>query len=76
MFLGLRLTEGVSRADFQREFGASIDLMYGETLRDLKAQGLVEAAEGRIFLTGRGVDVSNYVLAQFLFDRDAGLFEK
>ena len=76
MFLGLRLTEGVSRADFQREFGASIDLMYGETLRDLKAQGLVEAGEGRIFLTGRGVDVSNYVLAQFGGGRDGGLFEK
>ena len=68
MFLGLRLTEGISRADFQKEFGTSIDLVYGSVLRRLKSEGLIGAAGGRIFLTRHGIDVSNYVLAQFLLE--------
>lgn len=68
MFLGLRLTEGISRADFQKEFGTSIDLVYGSVLRRLKSEGLIGASGGRIFLTRYGIDVSNYVLAQFLLE--------
>lgn len=71
MFLGLRLTEGISRSDFQKEFGTAIDLVYGEVLRNLRLQGLAEAGEGRIFLTRRGIDVSNYVLSQFLLDTES-----
>lgn len=66
MFLGLRLTEGISRIRFEELFGVSIDGIYGDVLRRLKAQKLVKENGGRIWLTPKGVDVSNMVLAEFL----------
>lgn len=63
-FLGLRMTEGV-RAERYREF-------YEPLFRKLKEQRLLEESGGRIRLTDRGIDVSNYVLAQFLDEYGAG----
>lgn len=68
MFLGLRLMEGVSCAGFAREFGKGIEEVYGTVLTELFHQSLLEREGDRIRLTGRGIDISNYVMAQFLFD--------
>ncbi|MCM1267867.1 MAG: radical SAM family heme chaperone HemW [Bacteroidales bacterium] len=67
MFLGLRMTEGVSEADFLRAFGVSVDEVYGEVVARFVEQGLLRRAGGRLFLTPRGIDVSNVVSAAFLF---------
>lgn len=66
MFLGLRLAKGISRIRFEELFGAPIESVYGNALHKLKAQQLIELNEGRIYLTPRGIDVSNMVLAEFL----------
>lgn len=66
MYLGLRKIEGVSRLDFENSFGISIDAIYPEVIQKLKQQGLLQQKEGRIFLTDRGLDVSNYAMAEFL----------
>lgn len=66
MFLGLRLMRGISVAAFEQEFGVACDSVYGEVCRRLEAQGLLCCANDRICLTGRGIDVSNTVLAEFL----------
>lgn len=66
MFLGLRLTDGLRRADFDGQFGRSIDEVYGKVLDKLAAEGLLEDDGVNIRLTRRGTDISNYVLAQFL----------
>lgn len=68
MFLGLRMTEGVYRTDFERDFGIPVEAVYGTVLQRLQEEQLLIKREGRIFLTERGQDVSNYVLAQFLLD--------
>lgn len=68
MFLGLRLTHGVSRQDFARQFGQSIESVYGEVLEKLCGQELLVRDMDYVKLTDRGIDVSNYVMAQFLFD--------
>lgn len=68
MFLGLRMVNGVSAAEFAHAFGSPIEDVYGDVMRDLHKQGLLERAEDRIRLTQRGLDVSNYAMAQFLFD--------
>ena len=65
MFLGLRLTDGISEQEFFQIFGESIDEIYGQHLDQLMGQGLLLREKGRIFLTDRGVDISNYVMAQF-----------
>ncbi|MCR5417217.1 MAG: radical SAM family heme chaperone HemW [Pseudobutyrivibrio sp.] len=68
MFLGLRKIDGVSRASFFNMFGVDIEAIYGPIIKALRNQGFMDAKEGRIFLTDVGIDVSNQVLAQFLFD--------
>jgi len=72
MFLGLRTARGISSADFERSFGRSLEEVYGKALGEAAGQGLMDAAEEgggtRFFLTRRGVDVSNAVLAGFLLD--------
>ena len=68
MFLGLRMMCGVGMQEFTDEFGTQIGTVYGETVEKLCAQDLLVQERGRIRLTNRGIDVSNYVMAQFLFD--------
>lgn len=68
MFLGMRMTEGVYRTEFERNFGIPVEAVYGTVLQHLQEEKLLLKREGRIFLTEMGQDVSNYVLAQFLLD--------
>ena len=67
MFLGLRLTEGVSRKEFYSCFGTEMDSVYGPILEKLCGQGLLTAEEW-VRLTPYGRDISNYVMAEFLLD--------
>lgn len=66
MFLGLRMTEGVARADFERDFGTPIEAVYQAPIMELKKEGLLVAREGKIALTERGIDVANYAMEKFL----------
>lgn len=68
MFLGLRMTEGVSGAEFSRRFGRAMEEVYEKPLARMEAEGLLSRRDGRVSLTERGVDLSNYVLAEFLLD--------
>lgn len=66
MFLGLRLTEGIEEKCFEEEFGSSYGNIYGGITKRLEEQGLVNARNGRVRLSRKGLDVSNYVMAQYL----------
>lgn len=66
MFLGLRLMNGVSKEKFQNAFGTSIESIYGSVIEKYKKQGLLLEENGRIFLSDRGIDVSNVVMAEFM----------
>ena len=66
MFLGLRRTCGVTRQQFEAAFGIPIDGIYKNALEHLRNEGLLDTSEGRIVLTEKGLDLSNYALAQFL----------
>ena len=68
MYLGLRMIDGISRDDFFQSFGMPIEAVYQEVLNHLQEEKLLERRAGRIYLTPKGQDVSNYALAQFLFD--------
>lgn len=71
MFLGLRLTEGISGRKFEEIFGAPLERIYASALGKLEREGLLrqDKREGDVQfrLTDRGIDVSNYALAEFLF---------
>lgn len=66
MFLGLRLTSGISIEDFEKKFSCTYEEVYGEVTGKLEAKKLLRRENQRIFLTEQGIDVSNYVLAEFL----------
>lgn len=66
MFLGLRLMAGISRQQFEKKFQVTLNSVYGEVLRKLKGKQLIEEVAGYVRLTEHGIDVSNYVLAEFL----------
>ena len=66
MFLGLRMTKGISKADFQRCFGCTIESMYGEVLEKYESMELLLEKDGRIFLSREGIHVSNSIMAEFL----------
>lgn len=67
MFLGLRMMEGVSVKGFEETFGKKYEEIYGKVSDKLVAQGLLEQSGDNIRLTERGIDVSNYVMAEFMF---------
>ena len=66
MFLGLRMTDGVSIREFYDAFGFSMDDIYGDVIRKYIENGLLERGDDRIALTARGLDVSNVVMEEFL----------
>lgn len=68
MFLGLRRMAGVSKKEFWRKFGRSVEAVYGEIIKKWKQNGGLEEDIDRIWLTEWGIDISNVVLADFLLD--------
>lgn len=66
MFLGLRLTEGVSFDRFRTRFGRKLYEIYGTQVRELIDVGLLAEDATGIRLTRRGIDVSNVVFEKFL----------
>ncbi|MDC7289801.1 radical SAM family heme chaperone HemW [Blautia schinkii] len=66
MFLGLRMTEGISKQEFAEAFGVSLEERYGAELEKFLKLSLLEDDGNRIWLTRRGIHVSNTVMAEFL----------
>ncbi len=66
LMLGLRMTRGVSDADFEARHGISLDEYCGDVLRRHEAQGLLTHHNGRWALTRRGMDVQNAILVEIL----------
>lgn len=68
MFLGLRLTKGIEVRTFEELFGVALPAVYGEVIAKNLADGLLcYTNDGKsLALTKKGLDLSNYVYAQFL----------
>ena len=68
MFLGLRMTDGILKNKFKDLFGEDIENIYGDVLKKSYDEGLLMEENNHIFLTEKGLDLSNIVMARFLFD--------
>lgn len=66
MFLGLRMLSGVSEKAFFDRFHVPVDQVYGDVIGRMISLGLLRRQYGRVFLTPRGLDLSNQVMAEFL----------
>ena len=66
MFLGLRMINGVSDVDFVRLFGVKMETVYGDVIQRMISNGLLKKEGSSLALTEWGMDVSNFVLSEFL----------
>ncbi len=73
MFLGLRKIEGIRCDDFREEFGVRIQEVYGGIMKKHVEAGLAQFSGEdddpgqRFYLTDRGLDISNQIMAEYLF---------
>lgn len=65
MFLGLRMTEGVSKKAFLERFHEQPEEVYASVIEKHCRNGLL-LNDKCLHLTDKGIDVSNYVFADFL----------
>ncbi len=66
MYLGLRMMKGISINDFELKFQESFHECYGLQISRFAEQGLMACQGDSVFLTGKGIDVSNRIFAEFL----------
>lgn len=67
VFLGLRKMEGISIAEFENLFGVALEACYGHGIQKMKQQKLIEEHAGMLYLTPKGIDISNFVFAEILY---------
>ena len=70
VIFGLRMTRGISAADFYDRFGHSLYDVYGDIIRGYVASGHMKDEKGMVCFTRKGIDVSNRILVDFLQDKD------
>ncbi len=68
MFLGLRMTEGISEKKFEENFDVRLMDIYGDILQKYEETGFMEHIETKWRLTRKGIHVSNHILADFLLN--------
>lgn len=69
IFLGLRKMEGISKKLFQNTFGKTLEQCYGIGIERMKSEQLLEEVNGMLRLTKNGIDVSNYVFSEILYEK-------
>lgn len=67
-YVGLRMTAGVSLSEFERRFGISAKEVYPGLMETFVKEKAARFEGDRFVLTDYGLDVSNYIMAQFLQD--------
>ena len=68
MFLGLRLIDGISKQAFTKIFTFTVDEIFGDVVKKHINNELLIDNGDFLKLSARGLDISNYVLSDFLLD--------
>ena len=68
MFLGLRMAQGVDEDAFFAQFGIPLTQEYGTVIARHLEDGLLIRENSRYYLSERGKDLANLVMADFLHD--------
>lgn len=66
MILGLRMTGGVSKREFESLYDKTMESEFGDAIEKHKADGLLTEEDGWLRFTRKGLDLSNMVLCDFL----------
>ena len=68
MFLGLRKKSGVSMTRFEEKFARSFEELYGQVVRDLCHQGLLQVEGQQIRMTKKGLFLGDTVAERFILE--------
>ena len=66
MILGFRMCKGISKRYFFEKFNVSLEDKYGKVIDKYLSDGFLIEKEDRVFLSEKGIDVSNYILCDFM----------
>ncbi|OPJ63839.1 oxygen-independent coproporphyrinogen-III oxidase-like protein YqeR [Clostridium oryzae] len=66
MFMGLRMMKGVSEEDFKNRFKKDISEVYGAVIDKYTNLKLLCRERGRLYLSDRGIEISNTIMSDFL----------
>lgn len=68
MFMGLRKIKGIEEREFLNRFSKDIDSYYKNIINKHINAKLLKREDGYLKFTAKGIQLSNYVLADFLID--------
>ena len=68
VYLGLRLTKGISKIKFLESTGVDFDNVYGKVTEKYRKMGMLICEGNIVRFSERGLDISNYILSDFLLD--------
>lgn len=66
MFMGLRMNCGIKEEEFKRRFHTDVDNVYKDVIEGNINKGLLERKRGRIYLTDKGIELSNMVMSDMI----------
>lgn len=66
LFMGLRMINGINISEFEERFNRNIYDVYGEIIKKHINNGLLADNKGNIYLTFKGIQISNYVMSDFI----------
>ncbi len=69
IFMGLRMISGIDLLRFKKKFGIDINSIYKEVIEKNIKDGLLVVKEDKMFLTAKGMELSNSVMSDFILDK-------
>ncbi|MEA5084540.1 MAG: radical SAM family heme chaperone HemW [Lachnospiraceae bacterium] len=68
MFMGLRMTEGISISEFKKRFNSNVEDVFKDSVDYLIDQKLLYKKDDMLALTDKGIDLSNFVFEKFIIN--------
>lgn len=69
MFMGLRMIDGIDKNEFRRRFHQDLEGIYGMVIEKNKARGLIKDNDDRVYLTEKGIEISNSIMCEFILEK-------
>ncbi|MDO5779405.1 MAG: radical SAM family heme chaperone HemW [Clostridium sp.] len=69
VFMGLRMVSGIDLLKFEKKFGVDINSIYKEIIEKNIKDGLLVVQKNKMFLTAKGMELSNSVMSDFILDK-------
>lgn len=69
IFMGLRMVSGIDLLKFKKKFSVDINSIYKEVIEKNIKDGLLVVEENKMFLTAKGMELSNSVMSDFILDK-------